>query len=197
MYRPPKCWKMAVRAQDKKDFQFFLIHAITEFASWYFFSNSELERAFLPPTLYAISMFHCLQIFFSGVFLIVRSPSLAKIWGFIPANSADTLISFEFFGCFEIMTLSTHASSSIIFFRSIAGIKTLPFFALSQLSLFKITTSVSPSFFASLKSARCPIWNGSMPPDTATIIPLFFSIRRKIIQSHSKLLAICLEHDPC
>ena len=88
-------------------------------------------------------------------------------------SSRHTLLSGSFFLCDVIITSFTEKNDSRISLRSFSDMKTKPFFEMSQLSLFKMTTKRSPNFFAAFKRRTWPMCTGSNPPDTATVF--FFS----------------------
>ena len=151
----------------------------------YFSRSNELDCTLPPsPTLNASLMPSSLHSFCSELseedFLFAsvlsRSPPFAKIFGRIFCNSRQMLRSGSFFLCAVMTTPSTAENDSRISLRSRSFMKTYPFFAASQLSLLRITTSLSPSFFAALNSRTCPICRGSNPPDTATIFHFRFAL---------------------
>src|SRR3989338_4845816 len=120
------------------------------------------------PTLKIILMPSFLHKATSGTFLETLSPPFAKTAGRTFASVRQTLLSVSPFLWSVKTTRSTNGKCATISARSFCGMKTKPFFARSQWSLFMITTSLSPSRLASQNIRTCPMCSGSNPPETAT-----------------------------
>src|SRR3989344_7614372 len=136
-------------AQSQFSRLFLFLHVLRRFL--YLSKSHELDWILPPlPTLKIILQLISRQVLTSGIFFLFLSPPFAKISGFNFFSSAQILISFGFGPWPVKTTLSTHLILLIISARSFWGIKTCPFLFFSQLSLFKITTSLFPNFLASL-----------------------------------------------